>query len=270
MSWDDESWDLRRFYDYYKALAWLGRPRRDKRLGGLRNFVEQIASKAIMPVEARTRGYFDRPEVQDEMRARRQQIIITKIHNELISPDVKVTDEQYQKYWDEHKQEYQKPPLREGVVIVNHDEAKVRAARKEATKMGDWSDLAEKYGEEGLMPEEKGAHFGPVAQININPRTPLLWQQSEIGEICDPMQLKDGTWGIGRLDLIHPSQKVELKDVFASVRAKLQSEASEKIFQEKVGAWRKEYDVKTYPKNLAKADLKVQSAQTDTSAEGTS
>jgi hypothetical protein len=270
MSWDDESWDLRRFYDYYKALAWLGRPRRDKRLGGLRNFVTQIASKAIMPVEARERGYFDRPEVQDEVRARRQQLIITKIHNDLISPDVKVTDEQYQKYWDEHKQEYQKPPFREGVVVVNHDEAKVRAARKEATKNGDWSDLVEKYGEEGLMPKDNGAHCGPVAEININPRTPLLWQQSEIGEICDPMQLRDGTWGIGRLDVIHPPQKVELKDVFASVRAKLQSEVSEQIFQEKVGAWRKEYDVKTYPKNLAKADLKVQSGQTDAPAEGTS
>ena len=263
MTWDDESWDLRRFYDYYKALAWLGRPRRDKRLGGLRTFVKQIATKALMPVEARERGYYDRPEVQDEVRARRQQLIITKLHNELISPDVKPTDEQYQKYFEDHKQEFQKPPFREGVVLVNFDEAKIRAARKEATKDGDWSDLVAKYGEEDLMPKDKGAHFGPVAQVNVNPRTPLLWQQSKVGEICDPTQLRDGTWGIGRLDVIHPGEEVGLKDVFASVRAKVQAQISEKIFKEKVGAWRKEYDVKSYPENLKKAVLKVPSANSD-------
>ncbi|HKI83343.1 MAG TPA: peptidyl-prolyl cis-trans isomerase [Candidatus Krumholzibacteria bacterium] len=267
MSWDGDSWDLRRFYDYYKATAWLGRPRRDKRLGGLRSFVTQIASKAIMPIEAKERGFYDRPEINDLVRSRKQQMIVTKLHHDLISPDVKPTDEQYQKYWDEHKEEYQKPPFHEGVVLVNHDEAKIRSARKEATKQGDWSDLVEKYGEESLMPKDKGAHFGPVAQVNINPRTPLLWQQKEIGEICDPMQLSDGTWGIGRLDKIQPAQEVALKDVFANVRQKVEAEVSEQIFQEKVGAWRKEYGVKTFPENLKQAVLKPKTASGAASGE---
>jgi len=261
MSWDTDSWDLRRYYDYYKATAWLGRPRRDKRLGGLRSSLIDIASKAIMPIEAKERGYYDRPKVNDLVRVRKQQMIVNKLHEDLISPDVKPTDEQYQNYWEEHKKEFQKPPSHEGVVIVNHDEAKIRAARKEATKTGDWSDLVEKYGEASLMPKDQGAHCGPFTEANSDPRTPLLWQQKEVGEICDPMQLSDGTWGIGRLDKIRPAEDVSFKDAFAQVRAKVESQVSEKIFQEKVGAWRKEYGVETFPENLKKAVLKPQTAE---------
>jgi len=260
MSWDADSWDLRRYYDFYKATAWLGRPRRDKRLGGLRSSLIQIASRAIMPIEAKERGYEDRTEVKDLVRFREQQMIVNKIHDDLISPDVKPTDEQCQKYWEEHKQEYQIPARHEGVVVVNHDEAKIRAARKEATKKGDWSDLVEKYGEESLMPRDLGAHCGPASETNSSPRTPLIWQQKEIGEICDPMQLSDGTWGIGRLDKIIPAKDVSLQDAFTNVRAKVESEVSEKVFQEKVGAWRKEYGVKTFPENLKKAVLKPKTA----------
>jgi foldase protein PrsA len=271
MSWDEDSWDLRRFYDYYDATSWLGRPRRERRLGGLRRFIKQIAIDRLMPVEARARGYYDRPEVKDQMKERMEEVIVYKIHSDLIVPDVKVTNDDLNQYWEKHKAEYQKPEMHEGSVIVNHDEAAIQAAYKEAMAHGDWEKLVKRHGEPKLMPQGGNTHYGPAGKESTDVLSPLVWQQKNVGEICKPMQLKGGIWGIGRLDAVHPPQEVKLADVTAAVRKKAEDEQAEKIFQQKVGAWRDEMKVQTFPENLAKAHLDVSPAtKTEAPATATS
>ncbi len=259
MSWDgangeeDEVWTLKRFYDYYDATPWLGRPRRESRLGGLRRHLKEIAIRQLMPIEARARGYFDRPEVLDEVRERRQQAMVSQLHKELISDNVKPTEQDIDEYWAQNKEEYKEPVTHEGVVLVSADSAAVAKAYRLAKQGKAWADLVKRFADAKAMPKGDDGHFGPVGEKNTAIYTRLLWAQQNEGEICEPMHLSNGLWGFGRLDVIHPERQPELSEVALRVKKAVEAELSERLFQQKMKEWRSEIPVETFPKNLEKA-----------------
>ncbi len=268
MSWDGaegeegEVWDLRRFYDYYEATPWLGRPRRENRLGGLRRHLKEIAVRQLMPIEARARGYFDRPEVLDEVRERKQQAMITTLHKQLISADVNPTEEDIEAYWEQNKEKYWEPETREGMILVSRDSAAVAQAYERARSgKHSWDKLVKDFADAELMPKGGDAHFGPVGEKNEQLFTPLLWAQEKEGEVCEPQRLENGAWGIGRLETIHPSVQPDLPEVSVKVKTAVEKQISEKLFQEKMKEWRNEIEIKTYPKNLRLAVYQPQTQE---------
>jgi hypothetical protein len=253
MSYADEVWTLRRFYDYYEATPWLGRPRRDGTLGGLRRFLRKMVVRDLMPLAARDRGFMDRPEIVDVFKERREEAMVTQLYKELISADVEVTDEMVAEYWAENSHLYDKPIRHKGLVLISSNEEAVRTAYEEARAGADWDGLVMSYSESRYMPQTEGGTFGPVGQDREALATPLLWAGQAEGEVCQPIELQDGVWGIGRLEEIWPAESANLVDAGMQVKRVLESRESERLFQERVGAWRAEMPIKIYPERLDKA-----------------
>ena len=60
-------------------------------------------------------------------------------------------------------------------------------------------------------------------------------------------------WGIGRVDEITPSRPATLVEAGDEVKRFLESQESERLFQERITAWRSELKIKTYPSRLDEA-----------------
>ncbi len=253
MRYADEVWTLRRYHDFYEATAWLGRPRQDRNLGGLRRYLREIAVRELMPMAARERGYFDRPELLDEKKERREQVMVSELHRELIAADVEVTDKMIAEYWSENKQLYDKPVRHEGRVLISSNRESVLAAYEEAAAGADWDGLVMSYSETAKMPQTENGEYGPVAEDGENLAVPLLWADQTEGEVCEPMELAAGVWGIGRLDKILPEEEAVLAESGYRVQRVLEAQESERLFQERVGGWRSEMEIKIYPDRLDQA-----------------
>jgi hypothetical protein len=252
MRYGDEVWTLRRYYDYYEATPILGRPRQDRRVAGLRRDLRRMVVRDLMPVAAEDRGYMDRPEIVQDLKEKREQVMVSTLHSRLIAADVEVTNEMIADYWEENKHLYDKPEVRTGRVLISSDEAAVRAAYDEARSGADWTALVKKYGDLAVMPlgDEQG-RFGPAREDRSDHvATALLWAQEGEGEICAPMELPGGLWGIGRVDELTPTQESTLVEVGEQVKRNLESQESERLFQERVGQWRSQMEIKVYPERL--------------------
>ncbi|HKK71649.1 MAG TPA: peptidyl-prolyl cis-trans isomerase [Candidatus Krumholzibacteria bacterium] len=252
ISYADRTIDLREYVDIFNESSVFGRPRKERGVGTFRRMLKEDAIRYLMPIEAEARGYLEDPAIQDAYKNRREQAMVTRLHRELVSDEVKVSAEEIEAYWAEHSDDWIKPERREIVALVAATETDAISARIDVQGGMSWEEAVEKYCIESDI-KTNGGEFGVVTPNAETPFRDIAFGLQSEGDISSPTQIGDGQWALARLETLLPREEPLLDEVRSDVGRRVRGIKEEELFQEKVAEWRTDYGVETSPEHLMKA-----------------
>lgn len=253
MSWQGESWDLQRYQEFFNNSSVFGRPRREKLVGGMRRKLKEIAVREIMTLAARDKGYTQLPEIRDEFKLRREESMVTRLHEELVSGNVRVEPEEVNRWWADNPGFFDRPEQRVVRMIVTEGEQvalSVMVAAKEPA--ADFEALVEEHCTDPRLRHRRGL-LDPFPAGNETVVGRLAFEMQEVGEVSYPREIEGGVWAVVRLEEIKPAQNPELEQMRLEIGDMLRREKEEALFQSRVEEWKSKLFIRIYEKNLDKA-----------------
>jgi parvulin-like peptidyl-prolyl isomerase len=251
-SFHDEVWTVRRYADFFENSSIFGRPRREGQPAGLRRSLKEIAIRELMDTVAADRGYGALPEVQDEYRTRREQMMVTRLNEQLVRDQIDIGPEELQAWWEERQEEFRRPEMREVHAIICETEADCISAEIDLAGGATWEEIVERYCIPSDVRDQNG-DIGKMASTHESPLKPIAFTITEEGEVSEPTELSDGKWAMVRVDLITPTHIPELKSIRTQVGARMRGEREDELFDSLIVEWMAEYDIVRYPERLKDA-----------------
>lgn len=251
MSFAGKEWTIRRYADFFDDSSVFGRPRREARVGGLRRALKEIAIREMMDQVAIDRGYAKAPDVRDEYDKRREQLMVTRLNDELVRNQVSVSPEEVQAYWDEHQEEFRRAELRDVLALITESEADALSAQIDMAGGATWAEIVEKYCVPSDIRQNQG-QVGKMAPTAESPLTAIAYSLEE-GEMSDPVQLLDGRWAMVKVLSIEPSYLPAYDEIKVTVGARLRGEKEDARFESLIEEWMQDYEIVRYPERLMDA-----------------
>jgi len=135
---EDPAAPVARIGEYTITASQLGRAL-NKRWKQVRNEEAALAAKRLvlrrllrdelLQIEALRRGYGETPDVQRAIRAYETEMVARRYVNEVVAPRIEITKEELRAYYDEHLDEFRKPPrVHLGQITVKEEEEAERLA----------------------------------------------------------------------------------------------------------------------------------------------
>lgn len=118
--------------EYGRALQarWKGVRNEEAAIAAKPLVLERLIRDQLMLSEALARGYGDSPEADRVVSASETQLLIPRILSEVIAANIEVTLEEMESYYEEHKDQFRRPPrVRSGQIAV--------ASREEAERLAE-------------------------------------------------------------------------------------------------------------------------------------
>jgi foldase protein PrsA len=177
-------------------------------------------------------------QVRNDIRA---QIVSEKIFAQ-VTKDVKVTDAEITKYYNENKAQYSQPESREVRHILVKQKAKADDLYEQLQDGADFAALAKQHSEDtgskengGKLTISKGQTVAPFD------RTAFLLK---LGVISRPVKTEFGYHIIEALSAVKPAKTTPLKDVKASIREQLLQTKKNEAMTEWVDELKEDYEDK--------------------------
>lgn len=172
--------------EYAKALRtrWKGVRNEEAALAAAPIILQKLIDQRLLLAEARWLGYTDRPEVLRSAHDLETQLLIPLYLEQAVGPSVKVSPEEMQAWYEEHKQEMRKPPRLHlaQITVEDPDEAqRIAALLREGADVG-W--LARQHSIDRF--KEAGGDRGWLVP---NPGTGggnAKYLEAEAGDVFDP------------------------------------------------------------------------------------
>jgi len=224
------------------------RPKRTELLGGLRQKLTQEVDKLLVIEEARERGYFEDPRVVGNVGQRVEEMMVSKLHSDVVEYDTYVSPEDLETFYAEHGQEYIKPENRDGYMVVCASQEEAAAAREAALGGAGWGDVVAQYGSDEAN-REKG---GKVDMVPANAQGPVkeaLFGLSRTGEVSEPIALQDN-WLVVKLGTIEPSRQLEIDEVREQLGQRIKLLRQDEELRKLLTEWRDQFGVTIHENNL--------------------
>lgn len=179
----------------------------------------------------------------------KDQVIMTKVLDDMFK-DIKITDEDVQKYYDGNKDQFtQKPGARLAhILVATEDEAK--NIKSQLDKGAKFEDLAKKYGTDGT--KDKGGDLGFIEYETKDYDADFMKAAKALkeGEISGPVKTQFGYHIIRATELRTEPKVTELSAVKDDIKDFLTTKEKNDIYTKKLEEWKKELKVKTYTEKL--------------------
>jgi hypothetical protein len=238
--------DLKSKFDKMNVFE---RPKRHEMLGSLRTRLTNDAEKAIMVDEARRRGYFEDPRVMHEVDIAMEELLVDKVHQEIVDFEEYVSPEALEEFWAEHKTEYFKPERRSGYMVRCADLETANTARKAVTEEEKtWKQVNNLYGND---PELEKV-FGRVDRVRVDDTgtvRDLLFAMS-IDEVSEPVQTPEG-WIVVQLTKVFEPEQPELKELTEVIGQRIKNSRKDEALRAMLNDWADEFGVVVYEDRLA-------------------
>ncbi|MDH3214775.1 MAG: peptidyl-prolyl cis-trans isomerase [Candidatus Krumholzibacteria bacterium] len=259
-SYLDKTITVKDFSDLYDRGHFYQRPRRERRLGGLRKFLADIAMNELVVVEIESSGIEGEPEVISMLNRKREDMMISRLHVELIDEQVDVREPEIEAYYKDNQELFRREEERRFSAIVTGDRASATEAWEKLSSGADFKTVARSLS----VPEL-------AAQARVNDRLLAKGQVAEIddhgfnianlGDISEPFELSVG-WAVVRLDEKLPERIRSYDEVQNEIRHRLKTIKGGERLDQLLSKWRQEYTVEVFDKNLKKAKLDVTASST--------
>jgi parvulin-like peptidyl-prolyl isomerase len=234
----------------FDAMNVFQRPKRTDMLGGLRSKIYDEIDRQLIVQEAKERGYMDKPGVRDEVNGQVEEMMVTKLFNDVVSFDKEITPEQVSAFYDEHAESFVVPEARKGHVLYCDDEAAGQAAAAAARNGADWDELLGQYDSNRANLDRKGE----TDLLRANASDPVkdaLFALSDEGDVSDPFPV-DEKWVVARLDEIQPAHQQSLQDATEQIGRVIRAQRQDESLKKLLAEWRGEFDVVIHQDRLAK------------------
>ncbi len=245
-----ETWTVGDYKQFYDKLNVFERPKRNELLGGLRNNITAVIERKLQGEEAKARGYIDDPRVDAIVSEQREQMLVTRLHDQVVPSDVPVPPEELATYWQANRERFDLPETRYGKVIVCASEQVAQQARGEATGGMSWDELLTRYSSDQTNKQNRG-NFGPAGANMEGPMARPIFSTPR-GELT-PIFKYDQGWAFARIDSIAPPRARELAEVASQVGEVLRLRRQEEKLQSLLAEWRQQFPVKIHARRLDKA-----------------
>jgi foldase protein PrsA len=178
------------------------------------------------------------------------QVKMQAVFDKYLFKDLKITDADIEKYYNENKTQYTQQPGANMFHILVDSEDKAKSIKAELDKGAKFEELAAKNGTDGT--KDSGGSLGYVAYDAQNFDKDFLAAAKTLkeGEVSGPVKTQYG-WHIIKVTGIQTTTKTqELSAVKDTIKSTLETNKKNDIFKAKYEEWKKELKVETYDDKL--------------------
>jgi len=244
-----ETWTVGDYKQFYDKMNVFERPKRNELLGGLRNSLTQVVERQLLNVETKARGFLDDPRVEAIVSEQREQMLVTRLHEQVVPKDAPVSPEELASYWRDNRVRFDLPETRYGRVIFCASEQVAQQARNEAAAGKSWEELLTRYSNDPTNKQNRG-NFGPVGANAESPMIKPIFAVAR-GELS-PVFKVDQSWVFARIDSVKAPRARELAEVAGEVGQVLSLRKQEEKLQQMLVEWRQQFPVKIHAGRLDK------------------
>jgi parvulin-like peptidyl-prolyl isomerase len=234
---------------HFDKMSVFQRPKRSDMLGGLRQHIIDELERGMVDEAARTRGFYEHPDVLAQVNEKVEEVMVTKLYSDLVKFEERVTPEDLDAFWTEHKEEYNIPENRDGRLVVCLSEAEALKAQADAEAGKRWRGILKDYGTDKDNKSNAGRLVGVMstgegeidkALFALNP-----------GEVSAPFALENGRFGVVMLETIHPPKQIDKLEISEQLGQRIRNRRKEAAFQELLDKWALEFGVTRFEENMA-------------------
>jgi len=217
------------------------RPKKGELLGGLRTKFRNVSEKAIMVDEARKRGYFEDPRAIRASYRQIEEMLVDKVHEELIRYEEYVSPEAVEDFWNDHEAEYERPERRTGQMVLCADVETAQRAR-EAIASGDatWKAVNNRYGSSPELVQSFG-RFTLIPEGQGGPLHDALFDL-DMEELSEPFAMDEG-WAVVQLTRIIPAEDPTLEEMRDAVAQRIRNRRMDEALRASLAKWTEEFGV---------------------------
>ena len=244
------------FSDRYDATTWFERPKRTTGGLGVKYWIRDRWTKSLQLERARKDGVYDLPQVADEVKLRREQMMVTLLHQNLIDTQApEPTEAEVKEFYEKHKDVYIEKEKRRVNIIYNAQERVVQRATEEIKAGANFTEVAVRYDEGATKPEDVlSAAFTDDNQqfAEIAPQTFAL---KKVGDHTEPFKT-NSFWVMVQLADVQPPRTLPLEEIKTSVVEDIKTQWDENKLNELLAEWKKNAKIDVDEAVLAKAEVR--------------
>lgn len=260
---EPEVWTIGDYKDLYDSMNVFQRPKRSDMLGGVRKkFMEDMIYRQLLIAESKERNFDKRTEVTSVAKQRSEQVMVTKLHEEIVKFDEVITPEQLNAFWEDHKQDYNAPARRSGRIAYCKDKDLAAKAREDALAGGDWTEIMNQY--EQTRENKKTGGKVSFASTDVGADRDAMFMLEKIGDVSAPVP-SHGFWAIALYEEDLPEGIMDLDEVRDSLTNRIKSIRKDQALKDLLEKWRGEFGSEIHTRNLK--GLKSWEQLKDTAAE---
>jgi len=249
----DKTIAVKDFSDFYDQASFFTRPRKEYRVAGVRTFlIERIMNEIVMDEMERSRIEED-PDVARLLRTKREELMLNRLYDDMITKQTVVTLEEARSYYDENSQAFVLPEKRRFSVILTNDYDACKKAYNEVKAGKRYRVAVTEY-----SVDEETKRVGGETEKFIEGDQPEMdrigFALARVGDISEPFQTSRG-WMILKLTEKEDARTFTFQEVRGQIENALKERKSEKRLNELLAQWKEELGVQIYEDNLRKAQI---------------
>ncbi len=210
---------------------------------GKRSYLERIIMKRLLLREAKKEKIEKEKEFQERLSDIKEQLLIEMLLRKKLVTNVKIDESEMKKYYEEHKEEFRKPPEINTRHILLRSEEEARQIQEKLARGEDFVELAKKY---SIDPAAKTTG----GEVGYHPKGSLLPEYEEeafklkrVGQISGIVRTRFG-YHIIRLEGIKPPTYASYEEVKELIRQRLIQEKQGKLLEDYLSELRKNAKIK--------------------------
>jgi peptidyl-prolyl cis-trans isomerase C len=252
---DGKKYTVGDFSDRYDQTSWFERPKRITGVIGVKAWIRDRWMKPLQLERARKDGVYDLPQVADEIKIRREQMMVNLLHENLVAGQAPApTEDQIKEFYDAHKDVYVDKEARAVNLIYNREERVVRRAWDEIHGGKPFVDVAVRYNENAVKPEDVQTPGFTADQEQFKEIAPQTFALAKVGDYTEPFKTEN-FWVMLQLAAVTPQRQMQLDEIHDAVKEDWQNQWSEDKLNELLAEWKKEIKVEVNEDALARAKV---------------
>ncbi len=255
---------IKDFSDFYDQASFFNRPRRSYRYGGIRQFLVERIMNEISSDVVRKSGIENDPEVAKALKAKKEEIMVNLLYNDVINKTTVVTKDDIKNYYDGNMEQFHNPEKRKFGVILTGDVESAQQAYRELKAGKPFRTVMLAYS----VDEETKANNGETPEIARGEQPELDavgFSLRKVGDVSEPFQISRG-WMVLRLDERVDEKYFSLEESESRIEGALRQDKNDKRLEEMLAKWKEEVGVVIHEDNLAKTKIVERPAPATASA----
>ena len=246
------------FSDFYDQASFFTRPRRAYRYGGIRSFLTERIMNEISADVVRKSKIDEDPEVAAVLKAKKEQMMVGMLYEEMVNKQVVVTAQEIQTYYNDNIEAFRVPEKRKFGLILTGDIDTAHEACNEIKGGKPFRTVALAFS----IDEDTKESMGETKELaqGENPEIDAVgFGLKNVGDVSEPFQTSRG-WTVLKLLERSEARTFSLEEVRGRVQASLKEIKANKRLDELITKWKEEYNVVVNEKNLGKVEITERSA----------
>jgi len=205
---------------------------------GKKDFLDRLIVKKLLLKEAKKDNVEKEKEFQDRLSDIKEQLTIESLLKKKVTSESKFSDDDLQKYYDAHKEEFKKPKEIQTRQIVVKTEQEAKEIQAYIAKGEDFAELAKKYSMEPSAKTTGG-------DVGYHPKGALIpafeeaaFKLTKVGQVTPPVKTQFG-YHLIKLEGVKEEASVPFAEVKDFVRQKLTQEKQTEVLKKYIDELKK-------------------------------